>query len=137
VAKDYQLPTKTIFQWTGQVIHGESMGKTIGFPTANLDLVPQESELKTGVYLGQCQLANSLDQYYCLIYFGPKLVLGQTTNVFEVNLFNFDQQIYGQTVVVGLQKYLRAPKKFAHFEELKEQLTNDLYQAQSLIKTKG
>ena len=134
MAKKLPILTKSIFHWTGQVTHGQSMGRTIGFPTANIDLVPSEVDLKPGVYLASCQFKSTPEQHYGLVYFGPKLVLGQTTNVFEIYLFDFEQQIYGQTLTIDLQQYIREPKKFTDFADLKNQLTFDYSQAKLYLK---
>lgn len=141
------------FTWQGKVIDGEKVGRTIGFPTANLDRVPDKNQLKPGVYLGNCQINSPLIQdlpeqagetslievfnksFSCLAYFGPRLIFGQTANVFEVFIFDFDKSIYDQNLQVVLFQFIRHPIKFSTIEDLKTQLALDLKTAQALLKT--
>ncbi len=119
-----QLP----FYWTGTVIPGQNKGHTIGFPTANLDQIPHESELKPGVYVGYCWLESQPQPLRCLPYFGPRFVAGETINVFEVYIYDFNQQIYGNQLRVELQKFVRPPIEMKTFAELKQQLEQDKQQ---------
>jgi len=110
----------------GQVIKGESIGHTIGFPTANLDLVPSTNELELGVYTGTCSINKAGDTIYnCLIYFGPRLIFGETKNSFEVYLYDFQGDLYGQTLTVQVLNFIRPPIKFANLAALKTQLQKD------------
>lgn len=138
--------------WQGTVTQGLNIGHTIGFPTANLDQVPNEDQLKPGVYLGKCQIQSPLSKeetssegvtevfnpisnlHNCLIYFGPKLVLNEVKNVFEVFIIDFDQELYGKTLKVEPIQYIRHPIKFNSIEELKNQLELDLETALQLIQ---
>ncbi len=117
------------FEFTGKVILGEGIGRSIGFPTANLDQIPSENTLKTGVYGGKCSIFQS-DQTIkqdltCLVYFGPRYVFGQKQNNFEVYIYNFNQDIYGLSITVTLLKHIRAPRKTKSLTELKKQLKKD------------
>lgn len=129
-----------INNWQGTVTQGLNIGHTIGFPTANLDQVPSEDQLKPGVYLGQCQIVTDTDNqaltqaHHCLIFFGPRLVLKEVKNVFEVFIINFNQDLYGKTLRVNLGQYIRHPIKFNSIEELKNQLELDLETALQLIQ---
>lgn len=127
-----EISNQTNFTITGQVIEGEKVGRTINFPTANLNKIPQETELKPGVYMALTQLKGQT--YPSLAYFGPRLVLGQTKNVFEVFLLNFDQNIYTETLTVQLFNFIRPPLKLNSLEKLKQQIQADLNQAQLLIE---
>ena len=126
-----------ISSWQGTVIKGQNIGHTIGFPTANLDQIPNEDQLKPGVYLGKCQIItdtnHNLHTYNCLIYFGPRLVLKEIKNVFEVFIIDFNQNLYEQTLQVQFDQYIRHPIKFNSILELQNQLELDLQTAESLI----
>ncbi len=113
---------------TGTVTKGQNLGHTIGFPTANLDTIPNENELKPGVYTGKCTVNNGLrftNSHSCLVYFGPRYISGETKNVFEVYIYDFDQDIYGYTLEAKIGTFVRPPMKFDSLEELKEQLEQD------------
>ncbi len=111
--------------FSGKVIKGDAVGRTIGFPTANLDQIPDDQDLKPGVYLGHCQIAQLPTTYSCLIYFGPRLIFGETKNSFEVYIYDFHTDLYGQTLIVRVGQFIRPPMKFANLEALKTQLQKD------------
>ncbi|MBT3249237.1 MAG: hypothetical protein HN846_02140 [Candidatus Pacebacteria bacterium] len=114
------------FKLIGKVIPGEKVGRTIGFPTANLDQVPNESDLKPGVYAGTCSIIqDNKKKFKCLVYFGPRYIFDKKMNSFEVFIYDFSQKIYNETINVTLLKYLRAPRKTKNLAELKTQLEKD------------
>lgn len=127
------------FKFTGKIIPGEKIGRTIGFPTANFDKIPQENELDPGVYAGTCSIFQDNQEknhdLKCLVYFGPRYVFGQKQNNFEVYIYNFNQSIYNSTIEVTLLKYIRAPKKTKDLAELKTQLKKDKKQGLLLLQT--
>lgn len=122
----------TNFKFSGRVVAGEEVGQTLGFPTANLDRVPNEKELKPGVYAGRCYLPAIDENYNCLAYFGPRYIFGEKKNNFEVYLYYFERDIYGWELEVELGHYLRKPMKFKNREELKAQLGKDVKRGREL-----
>jgi len=100
----------------GKVIPGEKIGRTINFPTANLALKILPS-IKPGVYLAVCQLAKN--SYLGLAYYSPR-------HTFEVYLFAFNRDIYGQQFSVKLTHFLRPPKKVRGLLALKKLIQQDL-----------
>jgi riboflavin kinase/FMN adenylyltransferase len=108
---------------TGRVIHGEKVGRTIGFPTANLDVLLSTDQLDAGVYFGECVINGK--SYNCLPYFGPRLIFGETKNVFEVYIFDLDSEIYDKELTVTLKKFQRPPVQVNSLDELKQLLEND------------
>lgn len=116
--------------FAGTVIHGEKVGRTIEFPTANLDFVPSEVILKVGVYFGSCTVnGNTFD---CLPYFGPRLIFGEVNNIFEVYIFDFAEEIYDQKIEIHITDFLRSPVKVNSLEALKALLENDKANGQKL-----
>ncbi len=132
---------------TGKVNSGQKIGRTIGFPTANIDTLPNKQTIKTGVYFGTCQILAPQTQpnqtiqktsfplkYHCLAYFGPRYIFEEKTDVFEVYLYNFKGILYGYTIETTLLKYIRPPYKTNSIKQLQTQLENDKKQGQKLIK---
>lgn len=122
------------FLVTGKVIPGDQQGRTIGFPTANLDVDLDPAQLAPGVYKSICTIGESADQeknYVGLAYFGPRLVFGEKRNNFEVFLVDFSGSLYEQTLQVELTHFIREPLPFESMEKLKIQLEDDLAQAQN------
>ncbi len=87
------------FTFSGKIVHGERVGRTIGFPTANFDHVPNEEDLDNGVHVGFCRI--NKQKYYCLSYFGPRFLFGEVKNRFEVYIYDFTGQLYDKTLSFG------------------------------------
>ena len=108
--------------FSGEVIEGNRLGTTIGFPTANL-FVEDDYKLipGNGVYSVEVNLNdNSLTRQKGMMNIGVRPTLGGTKRVIEVNIFDFNLDIYGKTITVYLNKHLRNEKKFSGLEQLKE-----------------
>jgi riboflavin kinase / FMN adenylyltransferase len=112
------------YYFSGTVIQGNKLGRTIGYPTANLQiqdeykLVPANGVYAVDVQLGGRNLKGMMN-------IGIRPTVDGTKRVIEVNIFDFDEDIYGQTLKVTLKKNLRLEVKFAGLEELKAQLAKD------------
>lgn len=134
--QDQPFALKHPFIFSGKVIDGEKVGRTIGFPTANLETEPKVEDLSLGVYLGTCQLPHSSEpiHYNCLVYFGPRYIFGEIKNNFEVYIYNFDQQIYGQELRVELTHFIRPPFDLKSIEELQSQLEQDKQSGLKLLQ---
>lgn len=116
----------------GRVAHGDERGRTIGFPTANIDLHRKVSPLQ-GVF---AVLVSGLEQGQQpgVANIGTRpTVEGDTRYLLEVHLFDFDRQIYGEHVEVEFQKKLRDEKKFDSFEALRQQIARDALQARAFF----
>jgi riboflavin kinase/FMN adenylyltransferase len=99
------------------------LGRTIGFPTLNLDVSVLSNDLKEGVYASTLQIHGK--SYKGMLYLGPRLVVGETKTVLEIHVFDFDQEIYGDEVEFEIGKYIRGIANFSSMEEMKKQLQND------------
>ncbi|MBM3937773.1 MAG: bifunctional riboflavin kinase/FAD synthetase [Sphingomonadales bacterium] len=118
---------------TGIVREGQKLGRTIGFPTANLDIQdPYKLIPPSGVYAGYCLLENERYKMVCNIGYRPT-VNGQDLRV-EAHLFEFDKNIYGRPISLFLVQYLRNEQKFDSLESLKTQILIDAQQAQSMVQ---
>lgn len=109
---------------TGDVVKGKQLGRTIGFPTANIQ-IEEEYKLipKNGVYIVKTFIDQKEVFGMMNIGFNPT-VNGQKQTI-EVNLFDFDADIYGQKLEISLLKYIREEQKFESVDLLKEQLNRD------------
>ncbi|MGO3728536.1 MAG: riboflavin biosynthesis protein RibF, partial [Enterococcus viikkiensis] len=110
-----------IYEVSGTVIHGEARGRTLGYPTANIQ-VPEDMNLpKEGVYVNQIKVG---DQWYPAMgsighndTFGPNRML-----TVEINILDFDQEIYGEKVKVRWYHMLRGQVAFESVDGLVKQL---------------
>ncbi|MFT6323451.1 MAG: riboflavin kinase/FMN adenylyltransferase, partial [Halieaceae bacterium] len=113
------------FMLTGTVIHGNKLGNSIGFPTANIHI---ESSFKlipaSGVYVVHILVGNRT--YGGMLNIGSKPTVNLTTEKsIEVNIFDFEADVYGKTIQVYFQHRIRNEQKFDSLDELKKQLARD------------
>lgn len=112
------------FFFEGEVFHGDKIGREIGYPTANIKSTDDEKiVLGDGIYAVYCRVQGSMHKGMMSIGFRP--TVNGKIRVTEVNLFDFDKQIYGETIRVIVKRYLRAEVKFNGLEELKSALDMD------------
>ena len=123
------------FQLTGKVVQGQEIGRTIDFPTANLQL---EENYKLhpcdGVYLVQSAIENSL--YFGMMNIGFRPTFAGEERSFEVHFFDFEGNLYDKTLAVEVLELIRKEKKFDSLEALKEQLQQDKQTCKALIPSK-
>ncbi|MEC2209869.1 bifunctional riboflavin kinase/FAD synthetase [Bacillus paralicheniformis] len=114
----------------GFVIHGDKRGRTIGFPTANIGLKDTYIVPPTGVYAVKAEIGGAVYNGVCNVGYKPTFYEkrpGQPS--IEVNLFDFDRDIYGSEIKVEWYKRLRSEKKFGSVDELVEQISRDKEEA--------
>ncbi len=115
---------------TGQVIQGQQLGRTIGFPTANLQLPAQKYLPRTGVYSVrvygvQSQMGNSTAPLKGVMNIGNRpTVEGQDLSV-EVHILDWAGDLYDQRLTVSLDKFMRPEQKFESLTALKTQIEKD------------
>ncbi len=121
---------------TGKVIHGEKKGHELGYPTANISV---ESRYKLipaiGIYAVKTEVDGKL--YDGMLYIGFRPTLNGTYQSIEVNIFDFDKDIYGQHITVHFMSRLRDDMKFDNVEDLKKQLLLDKQMAVNLLSETG
>jgi len=108
---------------TGKVINGKQLGRTIGFPTVNLDYNKEYSLPKGGVYYTILEYDNHLYKAITNIGYNPTVEGGKLS--VETHILNFDKQIYGEVVKIHYINRIRDEVKFKNIEELKQQLLKD------------
>ena len=107
---------------TGQVVFGKQLGRTIGFPTANLDIKNREA-CPPGVYAGACRVDGT--EYRMIINIGKHPTVPEGAPTVEAHLIGYSGDLYGRRIAVRLEKFLRAERKFESLDALKEQLRRD------------
>ncbi len=112
------------FFFEGEVVHGDKIGRTIGYPTANLKSTDEEKIcLGDGIYAVYVNVQGQV--YKGMMSIGFRPTVNGKKRVTEVNIFDFDEEIYGQIIRVTVKKYLRNEVRFNGLEELKMQLHKD------------
>lgn len=110
------------YQASGQVIKGEQRGRTIGYPTANIQ-TKQGKALPIGVFAVTTQIKQS--NYKGMANVGPRPSFPNHPPSLEVNLFDTNTDLYDQELTVTFHQHLRAQRKFTSLDDLKEQLKHD------------
>jgi riboflavin kinase / FMN adenylyltransferase len=113
--------------FSGEIMEGSHIGRSIGYPTANLVILEKFKMIPgDGVYAVDVIVSDEPGKIYrAMMNIGYRPTLEGTKKMIEVNIFEFDRMIYGRTLKVFVKKYLRAEKKFSGLEELKAQLAID------------
>ena len=122
----------------GRVVGGNRLGRKIGFPTANIladdphKLIPRD-----GVYAVHLEHNGNLYPGMLNVGFRPTIESGMNIKTIEVNLFDFQDNIYDRSVFIHFRKRIRDEKKFSGIEQLREQLVIDRETAKKMLKEKN
>jgi riboflavin kinase/FMN adenylyltransferase len=113
---------------TGRVVIGDKLGRILGYPTANIELDTANKLVPAdGIYAVTVNYSHK--QFNGMLYIGNRpTVQGMKRNI-EVNIFDFDKEIYGESLTVYFHKLIRRDTRFNDLEELKEQLHRDKQEA--------
>jgi len=131
-----------IFFFEGEVVHGNKLGRQLGYPTANLKIHDPEKVLPgDGIYAVYASIKKGMPdeemtmdevnsfpfeaQYKGMMSIGFRPTVDGKNRVIEVNVFDFNKDIYGKTIRVYVKKFLRAEVKFNTLEELVKQIDQD------------
>lgn len=125
------------FSISSYVVHGNALGRTIGFPTANLNLINNVKVLpEIGVYLTKSTVkVNDVEvSRYGITNVGMRPTVQKTTTItIETNLFDFDLDIYGCEITTRFIKKIRPEFKFDSLPDLKNQIQKDKIEAIQLL----
>jgi riboflavin kinase/FMN adenylyltransferase len=112
--------------FAGQVVEGNRLGRTIGYPTANLSIAEEEKLVPgNGVYAVKVTIGADETVFRAMMNIGVRPTINGTKRTIEVNIIDFDKDIYGEVMKVYLFAYLRGEGKFKGLDALKEQLAKD------------
>ncbi|UOQ47830.1 bifunctional riboflavin kinase/FAD synthetase [Gracilibacillus caseinilyticus] len=113
------------FALTGEVVHGDKRGRTIGYPTANLKIADNYFLPKIGVYAVEVQIGETFYYGMANLGYNPTFTDDRENTKIEVHIFDFNENIYGDNVTVYWKKYIRDEEKFTGIEELVDKLKED------------
>lgn len=121
----------------GTVVEGNKIGRTIGYPTANLHIETEEKLIPSdGIYACKVSIVNRQSSivYKGMMYIGNRPVVEGKHRTIEVNIFDFDEDIYGETLKVYMYDYIRGDVPLNGLDELKAQLAKDKEEVLRRIK---
>lgn len=114
------------FFFSGQVVHGNKLGRKLGYPTANLHIADDEKITPgNGIYAVYAKPEGENKKLKGMMSIGFRPTVDGKQRVIEVNIFDFDKEIYGKQLKVFVKKYLREEKKFDGLEALVKQIDQD------------
>lgn len=114
------------------VVHGKQLGRTLGFPTANMEL-PSETDLAHGIYAVRFRRENG-DLHDGVASFGRRPTVDEAGAVLlETFLFDFSADLYGETCLVSFFGFLRGEEKFSSLDALTVQMQRDAEEARALL----
>ncbi len=124
------------FQLSGTVTKGQSLGRTINFPTANLLIDSQHKIIPPkGVYL--VSIFHHQNQYYGMMNIGTRPTLNGDKQTIEVHIFEFNKNIYSNSLTIHFIEKIRDEQKFESFDALKKQLIKDKEICKRNLSLKG
>ncbi len=120
------------FSLSGKVVKGEQFGKTLGFPTANLE-IPENYKLipADGIYAVIIDLEG--EKFKGMLYIGNRPALNGKYRSIEVNIFNLERDIYGKTLKVSLKERIRGDMYFSDIDQLREKMKEDMENATKIL----
>ncbi|WP_439475358.1 bifunctional riboflavin kinase/FAD synthetase [Algoriphagus formosus] len=120
------------YELNGLVIKGQQIGRSIGFPTANVH-IPNSYKLipKDGVYAVEASVNGSL--YKAMLNIGNRPTVDGSSKSVETHLFDFEGDLYDKQITIYLRDYLREEQKFESLEALKSQLLIDQQRAKMIL----
>lgn len=120
--------------FSGKVIQGKKIGRTIGFPTANIQISENYKLLpKNGVYVISSKFDTVL--HYGMMNIGNNPTIGDNEQSIEVHFFEFNQDLYNENLEITILNYIRDEQKFNTIDELKVQLEYDKTFSLNFIKS--
>lgn len=115
----------------GKVINGYKIGRTLGFPTANIQPTNNKLLPQDGVYAVECQIDDKT--YKGVLSIGERATFNIEGKSIELHIFFFDSEIYFKEIKIQIKDFLREQQKFSSKEELIEQITKDCENAKNIL----
>ena len=123
---DFDLAEKLLdrrYTFSGKVVFGNRLGRTIGIPTANI-WVPKSNLPIRGVFAVKALIKG--ETFNGIANMGVRPTVGGTSPVLEIHIFDFNEEIYGNRIEVEFFKKIRNEQKFENLDKLKEQINLDI-----------
>ena len=126
-----------LFTLKGTVVSGKQLGRTLGFPTANIAYEPRDGKNgfpKDGVYVALAEVHGLRKRYAAILNQGRHPTVPDGPSTIEAHLLGLKEAIYGQQLTLYYHSFLRPEKTFPHLEALKHQLQQDREAALAFVE---
>jgi riboflavin kinase/FMN adenylyltransferase len=121
------------FFFEGKVVEGDKIGRTIGFPTANLNYTNDDKiRLGEGVYAVYVNVNG--ERKKGMLSVGKRPTFNDISEKVEVNIFDFDKTIYGSVIKITVEAFLRQQEKYNSIDALKNQIALDKINAEAILR---
>lgn len=120
------------FAFSGEIIHGDERGRTMGFPTLNIPYPKELVTPKFGVYASLAEIDGKI--YEAVTDIGVRPTFKTDYVISETNIMNFNGDLYGKTVGISLVDFIRGEVKFGGIDELKDAISKDKITAAEILK---
>lgn len=110
----------------GKVVHGNGIGRKIGFPTANIQIQTEKVLPTCGVYAANVFLQDNDQKYMAIVNIGINPTVGNEHLSIETHIIHFQGDLYDQSIKIDLLQFLREEKRFASLMELQKQIEKDI-----------
>lgn len=121
------------YSFAGKVVQGFMRGRTIGFPTANLQLLDDYLPIKNGVYVVKVQYHNTYYSGVMNVGYKPTFFDDNSNHTYEIYIIDFSEDIYDEVLEVEVLDFIREEKKFDSIEGLKQQIKFDVQNAKNIM----
>jgi riboflavin kinase/FMN adenylyltransferase len=119
------------FYLTGKVVNSDKRGRVLGFPTANLDIKPQQALPDNGIYATIARVDGK--QFLSATNIGTRPTFGKGKRMLETHLLDYEGNLYGKEIRVEFVQKLRDEQRFLSSEELKTQIEKDVRTVKALL----
>ncbi len=116
---------------SGEVVHGKKRGRSIGFPTANIDVWEHQLIPANGIYAGWAWLGD--ERHMAMINVGISPTFNNRSITVEAYLLDFDRDIYGQKLTISFEKYVRPEARYESVQGLIEQIGRDVEAGRAIL----
>jgi riboflavin kinase/FMN adenylyltransferase len=124
----------TLYSLTGRVVMGDRIGRTLGYPTANIEIDTSYKLIPCdGIYAVTVQYEHA--KFKGMLYIGNRPTINGIKRNIEVNIFDFNKDIYGDSITLNIHNMIRGDIRFDNLEELKNQLHLDKRNALASLST--
>ena len=121
------------YTFSGKVVQGDQIGRTIGYPTANLRLIDENKIIPAdGIYAVKVRLQE--EEFGAMLYIGNRPSLDNNEKRIEVNIFNFDRDIYGKILEIEFLDFIRSDAKLEGLDALEQRLAQDKLAALKILE---
>jgi len=124
-----------LFSLHGRVISGAGRGIKLGFPTANLDINPEQALPAAGVYATRAYIDDKA--YHSMTNIGNRPTFGGNERTVEVYILDYHSDLYGHELRIDVIEQLRSEKQFDTADELKKQIAEDIKQGRAILNSQG